>query len=195
MGNEVEDEEETFEVQERSPYEIELQPGWNLISFPGDPFNPAVGNVIGSDLRADTVLSYQNGEWVTSVKNDEGRWQGTLVDIRGGYGYWVKTTAVESIETVIPPILPTSNLPTVPIVSGWNLLGVVDAEQKPSSGTNAGTQDADDYFTSLNVWRVAYSFQTQQNTWQKLLPDQPDGNVENGRGYWVWSTSPGTLVP
>ena len=85
MGNELEEDEGefTFEVLERQPYEVELQPGWNLISFPGDPFNPAVGNVIGSDLKADTVLGYQNGEWVTSVKNEDGRWQGTLVDIDG----------------------------------------------------------------------------------------------------------------
>ncbi len=196
VGNEVEDEDETFAVLERQPYEVELQPGWNLISFPGDPFNPAVGNVIGSDLRADTVLGFQGGEWVTSVKNEEGRWQGTLTDIVGGYGYWVRTTAVETVETVIPPILPTSNLPTVPVVSGWNLLGVVDAEQRDAGATD----DADEYFTSLNAWRVAYSFETQQNRWAKLLPegDNPDGTehtVENGKGYWVWSSRPGTLVP
>ncbi|MYB76047.1 MAG: hypothetical protein F4X83_02925 [Chloroflexi bacterium] len=196
VGNEVEDEDETFEVLERQPYEVELQPGWNLISFPGDPFNPAVGNVVGSDLRADTVLGYQSGEWVTSVKNDDGRWQGTLTDIVGGYGYWVRTTAVETIETVIPPILPTSNLPTVPVISGWNLLGVVDAEQRDAGAT----EDADEYFTSLSQWRVAYSFETQQNRWAKLLPDgeDPDGTehmVTNGKGYWVWSSRPGTLVP
>ena len=195
VGNEVEDEDEEFKVLKRQPYEIELQPGWNLISFPGDPFNPAVGNVVGSDLRADTVLGYQSGEWVTAVKNDDGRWQGTLTDIVGGYGYWVRTTAVETIETVIPPILPTSNLPTVPIISGWNLLGVVDAEQR-DTGTTA---DADEYFTSLSVWRVAYSFETQQNRWDKLLPDGGPADaphiVTNGKGYWVWSTRPGTLVP
>ena len=71
-----------------------LNPGWNLISVPGDPFNPAVGSVIG-DLRADTVLGYQGGEWVTAVRNEDGRWQGTLTDIRGGYGYWVRTSVVE----------------------------------------------------------------------------------------------------
>ncbi len=199
VGNEVEDVEFTFEVLERQPYDITLQPGWNLISFPGDPFNPAVGNVIGSDLRADTVLGYQSGEWVTAVKNEDGRWQGTLSDIVGGYGYWVRTTAVEDIETVIPPILPTSNLPTVPVISGWNLLGVVDAEQA-GVGDDDASHDADEYFTSLNVWRVAYSFETQQNRWMKLLPEgkDADGNphmVANGKGYWVWSTRPGTLVP
>ena len=184
-----------FEVLERQPYEVDLNPGWNLISLPGDPFNPAVAQVIGSDLRADTVLGYQGGEWVTAVKNEDGRWQGTLVDIVGGYGYWVRTTAVETIETVIPPNLPTSVLPTVPVISGWNLLGVVDAEQR-DTGTEA---DADDYFTSLPAWRVAYSFETQQNRWTKLLPNGGTATapheVENGKGYWVWSSQPGTLVP
>ncbi len=195
VGNEEEDVEFTFEVKKRAPYTVTLQPGWNLVSIPGDPFNPAVGEVIGSDLRADTVLGYQGGEWVTAVKNEDGRWQGTLTDIQGGYGYWVRTTAVESISTVIPPNLPTSVLPTVPVIAGWNLLGVVDAEQKPSSGDNAGMQDADDYFTSLPAWRVAYSFQTQQNQWMKLLPGADDNDVANGKGYWVWSSRPGTLVP
>ena len=199
VGNEVEDVEEEFKVLVRQPYDIELQPGWNLISVPGDPFNTTVGNVIGSDLKADTVLGYQSGEWVTAVKNEDGRWQGTLTDIVGGYGYWVRTTAVEDIETVIPPILPTSNLPTVPVISGWNLLGVVDAEQAGTDDDDA-MHDADEYFTSLNVWRVAYSFETQQNRWSKLLPDGTDADdnphmVQNGKGYWVWSTRPGTLVP
>ncbi|MXX98304.1 MAG: hypothetical protein F4Y58_00125 [Gammaproteobacteria bacterium] len=201
VGNEFnsaeEDEDFTFQVLERQPYEVELQPGWNLVSLPGDPFNTAVSEVVGSDLKADRVLGYQRGEWLTAVKNDEGRWQGTLTEIRGGYGYWVQTTAIETISTVIPPIAPgQSDLPTVPVISGWNLLGVVDAAQRKAGAT----EDADEYFTSLPAWRVAYSFETQQNRWAKLLPDgeEADGTehtVANGRGYWVWSSRPGTLVP
>ena len=197
IGNEVDedDREFKFEVQERQAYTVSLTPGWNLISLPGDPFNPAVSEVIGADLKADTVLGYEGGEWVTAVRNGDGRWQGTLTDIVGGYGYWVRTSVVETIATVIPPNLPTSVLPTVPVISGWNLLGVVDAEQRPSSGNNAGVQEAKQYFTSLPNWRVAYSFNTQQNQWMKLLPSQADGTVANGKGYWVWSSTPGTLVP
>ena len=188
-----------FEVLERQPYAVTLQPGWNLISLPGDPFNSAVASVIG-DLRADTVLGYQQGEWVTSVKNEDGRWQGTLTEIRGGYGYWVRTTAVETIETVIPPTLPTSNLPTVPIISGWNLVGVVDAAQRPADIDKRVGEDADEYLTILPNWRVAYSFETQLNTWNKLLPDGETAAGEphmmlNGKGYWLWSSRPGTLVP
>ena len=202
VGNEVDedDREFDFEVLERQPYEIDLQPGWNLISVPGDPFNPAVGNVIGSGLKADTVLGYQSGEWVTAVRNEDGRWQGTLTDIQGGYGYWVRTTVVETIETVIPPTLPTSNLPTVPIISGWNLVGVVDAQQRAVDIEDRVGEDADQYLTSLgNNWRVAYSFETQLNRWEKLIPnggtaDDPHMML-NGKGYWLWNSAPGTLVP
>ena len=200
VGNEVDEDDATFdfEVLERQPYSITLDPGWNLISLPGDPFNPAVGSVIGTDLKADTVLGYQSGEWVTAVRNEDGRWQGTLTDIQGGYGYWVRTTVVEDIETVIPPTLPTSVLPTVPIVAGWNLVGVVDAAQR-KVGEDSNF-DADEYLTSLKgTWRVAYGFKTQLNRWDKLLP-APDKDadqflMENGKGYWLWNTRSGILVP
>ena len=39
VGNEVDEDEaeDSFEVLERQPYEVELDPGWNLISLPGNP--------------------------------------------------------------------------------------------------------------------------------------------------------------
>ena len=197
VGNEVDEDDAkaSFEVLERQPYEVTLDPGWNLISVPGDPFNPAVGSVIGADLKADTVLGYQGGEWVTAVRNEDGRWQGTLTDIVGGYGYWVRTSVVEDIETVIPPILPTAVLPTVPIVAGWNLVGVVDAEQH-DVGMPDAEHKAGEYLTSLGKnWRVAYSYETQQNSWKKLLPSDDAGVMENGSGYWLWNVAPGVLVP
>ncbi len=188
----------TFEVRERAGYKVSLRPGWNLISWPGTPTNPAVGAVMGS-LQADTVLSYQDGEWLSAIRS-EGEWRGTLEQIVGGYGYWVQTTAAETITTVIPPTLPNQVLPTVPITSGWNLVGVIDPEQK-KVGTEA-VQDPDKYFVNVS-WRVAYSFDTQSNRWGKILPKPStgtddgtnDGMIKNGSGYWLWSTEPGTLVP
>ncbi len=196
VGNEVDEDDASFpfEVLERQPYEVEINPGWNLISFPGNPLDTTVGAVISGDLRVDTVLGFQGGEWVTAVRNDDGRWMGTLGDIVGGYGYWVRTTVVETIETVIPPVRPDLVvLPSVPIVAGWNLVGVIDLEQR-----DAGTgHNVDQYLTSLGRnWRVAYSFETQQNSWAKLLPGATQNNeVQNGKGYWLWNTAPGTLVP
>ena len=199
VGNEVaeDDAEASFEVLERQPYEVELDPGWNLISLPGNPLDTTIGAVIGEDLKVDTVLGFQGGEWVTAVRSDDGRWMGTLGDIVGGYGYWVRTTVVESIETVIPPVRPDLVvLPSVPIVAGWNLVGVIDLEQHDTDAPGA-MHNADEYLTSLGKnWRVAYSFETQQNSWSKLLPGATQNNeVQNGKGYWLWNTAPGTLVP
>ena len=185
----------TFEVKARAGYEVDLRPGWNLISLPGTPTNPSVDATL-NNLRANTVLSYQNGEWLSAIRGDDDEWQGTLEQIVGGYGYWVQTTSAETIKTVIPPTLPNQVLPTVPITSGWNLVGVIDPEQR-AEGT---TSDPDRYFVNVS-WRVAYGFNTQGSRWEKILPAPStddganDDKIKNGAGYWLWSTEPGTLVP
>ena len=188
----------TFTVRSRAGYKVSLRPGWNLISLPGTPTNPAVSAVLDG-LQANTVLSYQEGEWLSAIRPADGEWQGTLEQIGGGYGYWVQTTAAETITAVIPPTLPNQVLPTVPITSGWNLVGVIDAAQRKVGST--AVQDPDKYFVNVS-WRVAYGFDTQGSRWTKILP-KPSGTddglndsaVKNGSGYWLWSTEPGVLVP
>ena len=191
--------EEDFEVLKRSAYEIELRPGWNLISVPADPTDPAIGSVLPDDHSASQVLSYQNSEWVTAIREPEtGVWSGTLTEIEAGYGYFVQTNSFDPLETLIPEADPTSRLPVVAVVSGWNMLGVVDVGQ-----SDAGEPiDADLYLASIE-WSVAYGFDTTTNRWQKITTDEdPCGSeegekpcLENGSGYWVWATEQGTLVP
>ncbi len=197
-GNSVTDEEVDFEVQAHAAYEIAIRPGWNLISLPGTPVDNSIGDVMGADLDSAIVLGYQNGAWVSAIRNDANEWQGTLGEIVGGYGYWVQTTAYETISAVIPSIDPTNVLPTVPVIAGWNLLGVVDVSQGAQDSEPIGKEEADDYFVSID-WRVGYYFRNEANDWQKIVPDaEPsDGEAEilNGKGYWVWSVRAGKLVP
>ena len=189
----------SFTVRSRAGYKVSLRPGWNLISLPGTPENPAVSAVL-KGLEANTVLSYQEGEWLSAIRPDDGEWQGTLEQMAGGYGYWVQTTAAETITTVIPPTLPNQVLPTVPITSGWNLVGVIDAAQRAVDPDEA-VNDPDKYFVNVS-WRVAYGFETEGSRWVKILP-KPSGTddgannttIKNGSGYWLWSTEPGVLVP
>ena len=186
----------TFEVAARSDYQLQLTPGWNLVSLPGTPTDSAIGDVIDSDLQAGIVLAYQNGEWATAVRVEGGDWQGTLERIEGGYGYWISTTAFETIATQIPETDTASVPSTANVASGWNLLGVVDVDQgKVGSAPNGGS-DPDNYFSNLR-WSVAYSYNTRGNDWTRILP-QPKvatETIRNGKGYWVWATAPGTLVP
>ena len=196
-GNELTDEEIEFEVKARAAYEIDIRPGWNLISLPGTPTDSSIGGVMEATLDAAIVLGYQNGAWVSAIRN-EGEWQGTLTDMVGGYGYWVQTTVFEAIEAEIPSADPTDVLPSVPVIAGWNLLGVVDISQGEAGSEPIGKEEADDYFVSID-WRVGYYFNNESNDWQKIVPDaQPsdDGaEILNGKGYWIWSIRPGKLVP
>ena len=192
-GNTVTDSYE-FSVAARDPYEIDLIPGWNLVSLPGTPLDSSVQAVMSDSMQASIVLAYQDDAWLTSV-NDQGTWRGTLTDIVGGYGYWVQTTAFESISALIPETDTSSVLPTARVIAGWNLLGVVDVQQNDAGDPPAGSSEADDYFDNFD-WKVAYSFNTEDNTWEKAIPGEGSGDeILNGKGYWVWSTETGTLVP
>ncbi len=162
---------------ERSPYRIDLYPGWNLISFPGDPVEAALESVIG-DAQVDVILVYQNGEWLAAGRQTDGGWGTTsgFTTLSGGLGYWVHTPTAGAIEVVLSPATPRPS----PGGCGWQLVGVWDEEQQP-----AGTKvDADDYFGGVG-WRIAYGFLSEANLWTKLVTGI-DGTVELGRGYWVW---------
>lgn len=184
-----------FDVQARRPYELKLTPGWNLVSLPGTPTDSTVGAVTSGVPQAKIVLSYQNDAWTTAVRVEDGGWQGTLTEIVGGYGYWIQTTAFETLSTSIPETDTSSVLPTAQVSTGWNLLGVVDVEQAKAGDPPNGGGDADDYFSNIR-WSVAYSYDTRQNDWTRILPSGANSDaISNGKGYWVWATAPGTLVP
>ena len=185
-----------FTVAARGDYEVDLTPGWNLVSIPGTPTDSDVASVLDGAPQSKIVLSYQNDEWVTAVRVDDGGWQGTLTDIVGGYGYWIQTTAFETLAASIPETDTSSVLPTARVTAGWNLLGVVDVEQADADDPPSGGADADNYFSNLR-WSVAYSYDTRTNDWTRILPKTPsaDDAIKNGKGYWVWATAPGTLVP
>ena len=179
-----------FEVLARSAYRVDLRPGWNLISLPAHPEDSLIDTVLSN--TATQTLSYQDGEWVTAIWDDENEtWVGTLTEIMAGYGYWVRTDRFARIEPYLPEAQPTSVLPTVPVVQGWNLLGVVDFRQRKAGDAVA---KADDYFSSIE-WALAYAFDTQRNRWAKLSEGDATAMVKSGKGYWVWATEAGVLVP
>ncbi len=208
-GNEY-DGEFSFEVKERQPYEIAVSPGWNLVSLPATPIEPAIDAVLSGNQYISPVLGYQQGDWITAVREEDGTWRGRLTEIVGGYGYWVHARTFESVETMLAEVDQAQTLPTVPVTAGWNLLGVLDIFQndegdapgetvrdEEAGTTTVGDGEADNYFSSI-PWRVAYSYNTTHSQWEKTVPDvndNADDEVQNGKGYWVWSPTPGTLVP
>ena len=213
-GNEAEGE-FAFSVLARGAYEIDITPGWNLVSVPGTPADPSLSAVIPPSGGISAVMSYQDSNWLTAAVNENGSWRGSLTRIEAGYGYWVFATSFATLAPLIPEPETTSLPPTVRVTHGWNLLGVIDLFQNaagkapgPSGGIGGG--EADDYFGSFD-WRVAYTFDGQYHRWVRISPeddkkddasstddeeeDDEPPEIVNGRGYWVWSAEPGTLVP
>ena len=209
-GNKYNDGEFKFEVLQRKAYKVSVNPGWNLISLPGDPDNTAIADVLSGTELLTPVLGYQNGDWLTARRSDDG-WEGSLTDIEAGYGYWVHAQTFETISTLLTEIDPASTPPTVPVTRGWNLLGVIDIAQRsagsPPGGEGENADEADNYFGSI-PWKVAYAYKTQESVWVRTTPGEEttgcsdedddtvcDNEIANGNGYWVWSERPSTLVP
>ena len=205
-GNEAEGE-FAFSVVARGAYEIDISPGWNLVSVPGTPVDPSLNAVIPPSGGISAVMSYQDSNWLTAAVGEDGSWRGSLTEIEAGYGYWVFATSFATVAPLIPEPETTSLPPTVRVNHGWNLLGVIDLFQNAAGkapGAGDGDGEADNYFGSFD-WRVAYTFDGQYHRWVRIAPeDDKDAEEEdddeppeivNGRGYWVWSAEPGTLVP
>jgi len=192
----------TFTVAARKAYSVALSPGYNLVSFPGEPSDSSIDVVMNAAHPAVSVLTYDvtdpNGPWLVATRGTSGSWTGTLTTIDSKHGYWIQTGAFTPIKTLIPERDPASVLPTIPVVKGWNLVPVIDLQlaKVPSQATLAANSSgftATAYFAGVS-WTVAYGFDTQGNAWRKITSTTGD-NIGQGKAYWVWATKDGTLVP
>ena len=210
-GNELADSEFklAFEVTERAPIEVGLNPGWNLISLPGQPADPSIDAVMANN-DATAVITYDPtipGGFLVAVRDVGGSFAGTLKTMDATRGYWVLTDSFQPIEVDVPPLAAGSAgvlPPTVPVAKGWNLVPVQDPTGVFKSGD---LLQARDYFTSAEDVSAVYFFDTIANVWVfvDITDDSVDDTgpspvytgttVEIGRAYWVFSTGAGSLVP
>ena len=186
----------TIEIIERKPYKLTLNPGWNLVSLPGQPADTDINAVIPADHPIDAVATYDPmvpGTWLTSLESGDGTFDGTVETIQAGLAYWIRTTSFQALEVDIPKPTPgatTTLLPTIPISQGWNLVPILDVDGDFELATQ--TED-DNYFSGLTDGSVAaiYTYNTITNSWANVS----ETGVELGKGYWVYATKPGVIVP
>ena len=200
----------TFDVAEPDPFVMEVNPGWNLLSLPGSPRDSDITVVFANNPDLTAVQSYNaiTNSWVAAVRVD-GEWQGNLTDITADRAYWINTASFKDVEVDIPGLAGGQQItpPTIEVVMGWNLIPVLDI----TGGVEFGDPlIADQYLSELN-WVKAYSFDTINNTFDAVLPDQdavnpngdltdpanypPEGQLLLGNGYWAFFEKAGTLVP
>jgi hypothetical protein len=189
-GNEV-TKKQDFEVLPRKGYEVALRPGWNLVSFPGDPVDTAIDSVLPADHPATDVLAYDAGLWTSAARGEGNVWEGDLTDIDGQHAYWINSTKTDTLAAVLiePGTGEASRPPAFPLIVGWNLIPVTDLDQGP-----AGERMHDDYFTSMleDDFVRGYVFNAQSRRWERL---GYMSEVSNGQGVWVYSRSNVVLVP
>ena len=185
--------EATITITERKPYTLKLNPGWNLVSIPGEPMDSDINTVIPADHPATTVLTYDPsvpGGWLTALRGADGSFTGTLTNISAGRAYWVQTPSFEGLKVDIPKqAVGAQILPTIAIAQGWNLIPILDVDG------DFMLSDAEDYnyFSGLSDGAVTgiYTFNTITNSWTGIA----EGDVEIGKGYWVYATKAGVIVP
>ena len=204
-GNEIENANVSFTVEEPEMEEVLLVPGSNLVSLSGSPADSDINAVI-TLAEVSSVVTYDpvnpdpvTGAWKTATRDSSGSLSGSLSTIDAQHAYWVSTTTFESIEVEVVQLGAGAAIPpSITLVAGWNLVPVVnvsgDAAGVDVDGVTDGIQlDADAYFGSTS-WVTAYTWDTQAEQWVKVLPGTFK-QVTVGKGYWVYVTEDGILVP
>ncbi len=217
----------SWEVVAPKPVTIPLDPGWNLISLPFQPGNPAINSVIPVTHPADIVMTFDNVNqlWLVTRRDAEsGRFIGDIPVLSANTAYFIHTSNFENLKVLRPPLTTAAAAPPPPpaieVVKGWNLVPVVSNEIPTPKSI-----DADDYFGTLKSgagagWLKALTFNTLVRTWTSVEPNEtenldgtatydhdndPETNqiltpetpvqVVVGKGYWLYSTVDGVIIP
>ena len=212
-----------WEVVSAKPVPIKLQPGWNMISLPFQPGNPAINSVIPSKHPADIVMTFDGPTqtWLVSRRDAEsGLFVGDIAVMTASTAYFVRTTNFQDLSILRPPIAtnaaPPPQIPALQVVKGWNLIPIVS-----NDAVLPETIPADEYFGTLGNaggagWLKAITFNTLARSWEDVTPGEKvavlddDGNptfdsdgdailepvtVKRGKGYWLYATGDGVIIP
>ena len=171
--------------------DIELSPGWNLISVPRELENSAIENVFYGITTVERVYTYQDGDWYAAFyDDDEWTYLGDyeLTEIVDGMGYWVYASAPTTLTLTLKPLEYVATPPEYPLPTGWSLIGYTSLPLDPQMPVEV-------YLTSVEgIWKTLYRYDPAVD-YELAKPSYGFTYVEIGRGYWIYLTADGVLVP
>ena len=186
-----------FTVTERQAFKLDINPGANLVSLPGDPVDGGIDAVFGGDSGITTVVTFNNasGLWMTASRDGSGSFSGDLTMVDGDHAYWVVSNGAADLSVILVRSGGISTTPAaIPVVEGWNLVPVADAQQR-KAGTGI---DAQDYFANIDA-DVAYGYDSITGVMERLSvaadASDKDDMVKVGSGYWVYANKAGVIIP
>jgi len=160
-----------WKVKAASPVKLSLAPGWNLLSLPFQPANPAINSVIPATHPIDLVMSYDNVNqvWLVSRRDaTSGLFVGDVTVMTASTAYFVRTDNFQELSILQPPVATQAAAPPPPpvisVAEGWNLVPVLSLD-KPLPTEIA----ADTYFGTLGLnWLKAMTYDPLTRNWQSV---------------------------
>jgi hypothetical protein len=163
--------------------DVELDKGWNLISLPIIPDNPAIAAML-MDIMDDVISVHHyrasTQSWLIYAPPDFT----SLTTMEDGKAYWINMNAATNLTVVGQAVAPPGYQglpPSYSVVEGWNMIGFRAMD----------SMEADTYLMGTDYVRI-YGFDLDLNGWFSLAASQ---NMTPGLGYWVAFSEPGTIYP
>ena len=165
----------TWKVIAATPFNVGLKPGWNLISLPFQPANPAINSVIPKDHAISLVMTLDKAEgvWLFSRRDAEtSLFSGDVAVITASSAYFVRTHTFDPLKLLRPPVATAAAAPARPpaitVTEGFNLIPV-----SSNAGSVPKGMDADTYFGTLgSTWLQAQSWNPLSRSWNVVSPGQ-----------------------
>ena len=177
---------------------ITLTPGWNLISLPFQPPNPAINAVIPATHPIDVVMTYSDiiRNWLVARRTgEEGLFMGDLQIVTAMTAYFLRADRTVDLVVMRSPITTPAAAPaqplTIPVHQGWNLVPILTNDLPIPR-----VIPADKYFVTLGNegWAKALTFDPTTSQWESVTP-KSRGVVKVGKGYWLFATKSGVIIP
>lgn len=171
-------------------FTVQLQDGWNLLSFPLQPANASTGSML-STIQYEKIFLFDSevGVWnVFNPNRDIFDQPNTLLELHPGLSYWIKTS--EATELIISGIQPLAY--ERPLTAGWNYIGNPYITSRP----------IDVVMNSLgDNYNKVYSYDAAQEKWDvyNFYPSSIEPNtlthLEPGKGYLIDMRTPTVWIP
>ncbi len=166
-------------------YDYRLVADWNLISVPLDPANASIEGFFPAEVRNEIVdlwgwnASAQKWTYYSPDPNTPFKGYEPIAAMEAGKAYWVNMNRSTNF-TILGTVPTGSPNATIPLVSGWNFVGLTGLDP-------AGTDTM--YPASWDVW----GWNATAQKWTYYSPDpnttfknfEPLATAKPGLGQWV----------
>lgn len=173
-------------------YALPLDPGWNLVSIPLDPDNPALPDALSSiEGHYDSVWAYDGcdaGDPWKLYNPAAPPFNNDLAQIGPDVPFWIDMTVADTL--VVSGTAPTSTSFSLCGGSGgwnpgWNMVGW------PAHDASALPQALD---SIAGIYTVVWGYDS--GGWTSYVPGRPTNDLTTltpGAGYWIQVTQDATL--